>query len=95
MIRIKSHFIALILAIAGFYNANAQISHELPTAEQKLIKGTISIEKEGFNSEEFNIEILIEMEQIFPGMPTFYLINIVGALVLGLLSVLLYKRYRK
>jgi TolA-binding protein len=50
MIRIKSHFIALILAITSLYNANAQVSHELPTAEQKLIKGIELFEQKLFGS---------------------------------------------
>lgn len=50
MIRIKSHFIAVILAVSTLMNANAQVSHELPTGEQKLIKGIQLFEQQLYGS---------------------------------------------
>jgi TolA-binding protein len=50
MIRIKSHFIALILAVSSLLNLNAQVSHELPTAEQKLVKGIDLFEQQLYGS---------------------------------------------
>ncbi|MFW9972203.1 MAG: DUF2341 domain-containing protein, partial [Candidatus Odinarchaeota archaeon] len=36
------------------------------------LTGTINITKEDYISQEFDIVIIVEMEQIFPGIPTFY-----------------------
>jgi hypothetical protein len=56
--------------------------------------GIINITKEDYISQEFNIVIVVEMEQIFPGVPTFYfllILSLVGALV-G--SIVGYKVYQ-
>ena len=47
----------------------------------KTLTGIISISKEDYISEEFSITIVIEMEEMFPGIPTFYLL-------LGLIMIL-------
>lgn len=50
MIRIKHHLTALILAAVTIINVNAQVSHELPSAEQKLIKGIELFEQKLYSS---------------------------------------------
>ncbi|MFX1394456.1 MAG: hypothetical protein ACFFAH_12895 [Promethearchaeota archaeon] len=42
--------------------------------------GDITIEKEDFVSEEIEITFVITMEEIYPGMPTFYFIMIVSSI---------------
>ncbi|MFX1394197.1 MAG: hypothetical protein ACFFAH_11535 [Promethearchaeota archaeon] len=46
----------------------------------KTMSGEITIEKADFVSEDIEITFVITMEEIFPGMPTFYFIMVVGAI---------------
>jgi len=43
----------------------------------RTLRGVINISKENYISEEFSINILIKMEEIFPGVPTFYFLLII------------------
>ncbi|MFW9877355.1 MAG: hypothetical protein ACFFG0_30060, partial [Candidatus Thorarchaeota archaeon] len=75
-------------------NGNGTYSLEFPTNNvdafftSKAIRGTITISKIDYNPIEIKITIVVEMEEIFPGFPTFYfvlllsvIIAIVGSLV--------------
>ncbi|TFG24327.1 MAG: hypothetical protein EU529_04495 [Promethearchaeota archaeon] len=42
---------------------------------------TITIEKVDFDSDEIEVTVVVEMEEIFPGMPTFYFILIIAAII--------------
>ena len=46
-----------------------------------ILSGKIIIEKANFTSEENPITIVIGMEEIFPGIPTFYFILIISSIV--------------
>ncbi|MFX1239761.1 MAG: DUF2341 domain-containing protein [Promethearchaeota archaeon] len=54
------------------YNINAFFT-------SNTLTGTINITKEDYISQEFDIIIVVEMEQIFPGVPTFYFLLILSA----------------
>jgi len=43
--------------------------------------GEITIEKEDYESESIDITIVVNMEELIPGIPTFYFYMIVGAIV--------------
>ncbi len=45
----------------------------------QTLTGTITISKEDFVSEEISITIVVNMTEIFPGVPLFYFIMIIGA----------------
>ncbi len=47
----------------------------------KTLSCTITIEKVDFDSDEIEVTIVVEMEEIFPGMPTFYFILILAAII--------------
>lgn len=62
--------------------------------EPKTLVGNIKIIKEGYKSESFEIEIIIKMQEIFPGMPIFYFLNIIIPLFIILLGLFFYRRYK-
>jgi len=60
----------------------------------KTIRGIINISREDYFSEEFFITIVVKMEEIFPGMPTFYFLIIIFS-ILGILgSIIGYRVYK-
>ncbi|MFX1438505.1 MAG: hypothetical protein ACFFAA_15110 [Promethearchaeota archaeon] len=70
------------------YNINAFFT-------STTLTGTINITKEDYISQEFNIIIVVEMEQIFPGIPTFYFLLILSAVVAIVGSIVGYRVYQK
>ncbi|MFX0145359.1 MAG: hypothetical protein ACFE9C_14950, partial [Candidatus Hodarchaeota archaeon] len=70
------------------YNINAFFS-------STTLTGTINITKEDYISQEFDIVIVVEMEQIFPGIPTFYFLLIFSAVVAIVGSIVGYRVYQK
>ena len=63
--------------------------------EPLTLEGIIEISKDGFDSEVIKIEITVEMEQLFPGFPTLHFLNIMGVIIVGLISIFFYKKIRK
>ncbi|MHA2276434.1 MAG: hypothetical protein ACXAC2_11725 [Candidatus Kariarchaeaceae archaeon] len=61
----------------------------------KTITGIITIIREDYFSEQFFITIIVEMEQIFPGMPTFYFLIIIFAIIAVVGSIVGYRVYKK
>ncbi|MFX1457228.1 MAG: DUF2341 domain-containing protein [Promethearchaeota archaeon] len=47
----------------------------------KTLTGIINITREDYFSEVFFITVVVEMEEIFPGMPTFYFLIIIFAMI--------------
>ncbi|MFX0167127.1 MAG: DUF2341 domain-containing protein [Candidatus Hodarchaeota archaeon] len=47
----------------------------------KTLRGTITISKVDYNPVEIKITIVVEMEEILPGIPTFYFLLIVSAII--------------
>ncbi|MFW9829711.1 MAG: hypothetical protein ACFFEY_19210, partial [Candidatus Thorarchaeota archaeon] len=58
------------------------------------LTGTINITKEDYISQEFNIIIVVEMEQIFPGIPTFYFLLVLSITLALVGSIAGYGIYR-
>jgi len=57
----------------------------------QIYSAKIIIQKDNFTSQEIPITITIKMEEIFPGMPTFYFILIIGSVIGILASVGIYR----
>ncbi|MFW9824134.1 MAG: carboxypeptidase-like regulatory domain-containing protein [Candidatus Thorarchaeota archaeon] len=57
----------------------------------KTLVGTITIEKANFTTQTIPITIVVSMEEIFPGMPTFYFILIVASVVAVVGSIVGYR----
>jgi len=55
------------------------------------LTGTIEIDKYGYNSEEIDITVVVEMEEIVEGVPTFYFIMITGAIAAVVGSLVSYR----
>jgi hypothetical protein len=47
----------------------------------KTFVGTITIEKANFTTQEIQVTVIVLMEEIFPGMPTFYFILITASVI--------------
>lgn len=47
----------------------------------KTLVGKMTIEMANFTSQEISITVVVEMEEIFPGMPTFYFILITASVI--------------
>jgi len=60
----------------------------------KTLSGIINITKEDYISQEFNIIIVVEMEEIFPGMPSFYFLIILFASLASIGGIAGYKVYK-
>ncbi|MFW9949874.1 MAG: LamG domain-containing protein, partial [Candidatus Thorarchaeota archaeon] len=61
----------------------------------KILTGTINISKTDYISQEFEITIVVGMEEIFPGIPTFYFLLILIGIVSIAGSVTVYKVYKR
>ncbi|MFX1329360.1 MAG: hypothetical protein ACFE91_14620, partial [Promethearchaeota archaeon] len=60
----------------------------------KTLRGIINISKEGYNSMEVSITIVVEMEVLFLGIPTFYFIlamSIIGTFMGSIVAYRIYK----
>ncbi len=55
------------------------------------LTGTIKISKTNYESEEVDITIVIQMEEVIEGVPTFYLVMIIGAIAAVVGSLATYK----
>ncbi len=78
----------------GTYRFDYQTSNVNAFFTSTTLRGVINISKENYNSEEFSIIIVVEMHEIFPGIPTFYFLLIVSAVVAITASLVGYKVYK-
>ncbi|MFW9875614.1 MAG: hypothetical protein ACFFG0_21130, partial [Candidatus Thorarchaeota archaeon] len=79
---------------AGLYQYELSTKNVDAFFTSKTLTGSILITKQGFNSEELSITIVVEMEELFPGVPLFYVIlavSIVAPLVGSIVGYRLYK----
>ncbi|MFX0083042.1 MAG: DUF2341 domain-containing protein [Candidatus Hodarchaeota archaeon] len=60
----------------------------------KTITGKINITRENYVSEEFSVIIVVKMEEIFPGIPTFYFLLVSSAVLVLVGSIVGYKVYQ-
>ncbi|MFW9782942.1 MAG: DUF2341 domain-containing protein, partial [Candidatus Heimdallarchaeota archaeon] len=61
----------------------------------KILSGTINISKEDYFTETFTITIVVEMEEIFPGMPMFYFLIIIFGILAVVGSIVGYRVYKQ
>ena len=57
----------------------------------KTLSGTVTIQRTNYKTESIPITIEIKMEEIFPGVPTFYFILITGAVIGVVGSIVAYR----
>ncbi|MHA2185904.1 MAG: hypothetical protein ACXAAI_12995, partial [Promethearchaeota archaeon] len=65
----------------GTYSINFRTYDVNTFFSSKTFTGTINITREDYFSEQMFITIIVEMEEIFPGMPTFYFLIIIFAII--------------
>jgi hypothetical protein len=75
----------------GFYFQTSNINAFLTST---TLRGVINISKEDYISEEFSIIIVVEMQEIFPGFPTFYFLLVVSAIIAVTASIVGYRVYK-
>ncbi|HEC40666.1 MAG TPA: hypothetical protein ENI29_20660 [bacterium] len=74
----------------GTYSLNiASISNPFFLPETYV--GNITITKANFTTSSFKITVVVKITEIFPGVPTFYFSLIVGALIIGVGSLVGYR----
>jgi len=78
----------------GMYILNYPTSNVNAFFTSKTFTGIINITKEDYISEEFAITVVVQMEEIFPGMPTFYFLIIIFAIVASIGSIAAYRVYK-
>ncbi|MFW9897214.1 MAG: hypothetical protein ACFFD7_15535, partial [Candidatus Thorarchaeota archaeon] len=61
----------------------------------KTLTGFINITKEDYFTESFTITIIVEMEEIFPGVPTFYFLIIIFGILAVIGSIVGYRVYKQ
>jgi hypothetical protein len=79
----------------GSYIFNFPTSNIDAFFSSEILMGKIIIEKNNYFSQELQITIVVEMEQIFPGFPTFYFLLIIIAIAASLGSITVYRVYKK
>ncbi|MHA1885599.1 MAG: hypothetical protein ACW96S_11135, partial [Promethearchaeota archaeon] len=67
--------------VNGTYRYNFQTDDVDTFFSSKTFTGIINITREDYFSEQFFITIIVEMEEIFPGMPTLYFLIITFAIL--------------
>ncbi len=82
---------SVTLTISGkvydFHSVNGTYSFNFPTSNintffsSQTLTGIVNISKDNYISEQFSIIIVVEMEEIFFGIPTFYFILIFSAIL--------------
>ena len=76
---------------AGVYELEFDTDDYEAFYTSNTLTGTIKISKINYISDEIDITIVIEMEETIEGMPTFYLIMIIGAIAAVVGSLATYK----
>ncbi|MFX0020721.1 MAG: hypothetical protein ACFE9S_00225 [Candidatus Hermodarchaeota archaeon] len=61
----------------------------------KTFTGRINITKENYVSEEFSVTIVVAMDEIFPGIPTFYFLLILSVALGIAVSIVSYRAYKR
>ncbi|MFX1325337.1 MAG: hypothetical protein ACFE8N_10285, partial [Promethearchaeota archaeon] len=78
----------------GMYSFNFPTNNINAFFTSKTLTGVINITREDYFSEEFIITITVEMEEIFPGMPMFYFLIIIFAILATVGSIVGYRVYK-
>ncbi|MHA1884511.1 MAG: LamG-like jellyroll fold domain-containing protein, partial [Promethearchaeota archaeon] len=75
----------------GIYGLNYSTSNVNAFFSSTTLTGIINITREDYFSEDLFITIVVEMEEIFPGMPTFYFLIILFAIIAVVGSIVGYR----
>ncbi|KKN45819.1 hypothetical protein LCGC14_0679240 [marine sediment metagenome] len=78
----------------GTYRFDYQTSNINAFFTSTTLRGVINISKEDYISEEFSIIIVVEMQEIFPGIPAFYFLLIISAVIAFTASIVGYRVYK-
>lgn len=78
----------------GTYTFDFQTNNINTFFSSTTFRAVINISKEDYISEEFSIIIVVEMQEIFPGMPTFYFLLIISAVIAVTGSIVGYRVYK-
>ncbi|MFX1324090.1 MAG: DUF2341 domain-containing protein [Promethearchaeota archaeon] len=81
-------------SVNGIYILNFSTSFINAFFTSKTLTGIINITREDYFSEEFIIRIVVGMEEIFPGMPTFYFLVIIFGVIAIIGSIVGYRSYK-
>jgi len=79
----------------GTYIVNFNTNHVQAFFTSKTLSGIINVTREDFISVEFSITIIVEMEEIFPGMPLFYFLILIFSVLAIVGSIVGYRVYKK
>ncbi|MFW9950756.1 MAG: hypothetical protein ACFFKA_11610, partial [Candidatus Thorarchaeota archaeon] len=80
--------------VTGFYIFELHTDNINTFFGSETLTGIINITRTDYISEEFTIIIIVKMEEIFPGIPTFYFILVLSAIVALVGSIGGYKVYQ-
>ena len=76
---------------SGYYTLTFNTENFDAFFTPEIFTGQIIIQKDNFTTQELNIVFNIKMEEIFPGMPTFYFILITASIAGVLIAVVSYR----
>lgn len=76
---------------AGEYRFTLKTNNIEAFFMSQIYSAKITIQKDNFTTQEIPISITIKMEEIFPGMPTFYFILIISSIVAVMASAGIYR----
>jgi hypothetical protein len=65
----------------GLYIGTISTSHIDTFFTSKALVGVLTIEMDNFTSQEISLTVIVKMEEIFPGVPTFYFILITASII--------------
>ena len=65
---------------AGYYTLTLETEDVEAYFSSKTLPGTITIKKEDFETQEYDVTVVVEMEEIFPGIPAFYFWLVLAAI---------------
>ncbi len=78
----------------GTYSYNLLTGNVNAFFTSETLVGIINITKEDYISVEFSITIVVEMEEIFPGVPTFYFLLILLSILVSVGGIVAYRVYK-
>jgi hypothetical protein len=88
---IKGNIYQLVEFANGIYGFNYSTSNVNAFFSSTTLTGIINITREDYFSEQLFITIVVEMEEIFPGMPIFYFLIIIFAIIAVIGSLVGYR----
>ncbi|MHA2391201.1 MAG: carboxypeptidase-like regulatory domain-containing protein [Promethearchaeota archaeon] len=79
------------LTTPGLYTTTINTASIDTFITSKTFVGTLTIEMDNFTKQEISITLVVLMEEIFPGMPTFYFILIIASVIGVIGSIVSYR----